>query len=61
MPAETKGRACEGKRRYNTPAAAEVSRRSLIRNQGAAPQGLRVYRCRHCSGYHVGHWRVGKR
>lgn len=47
-----RAQACDGKQAHNTQAQALDHMHSLIRN-GAAH--LRVYRCRFCRKWHVGH------
>jgi hypothetical protein len=51
-PTTTRGRSCGGKERHSTAARAHAHRRRLIR-RGAVR--LKVYPCRHCGGFHVGH------
>lgn len=51
---ETKARACDGKKRHDDQRGAEAHRLRLIR-RGAAACRLKVYRCRWCKGWHVGH------
>ena len=51
---ETKNRACAGKHRHANQTIAEQHRERLI-GSGAYGPRLAVYRCRHCSGWHVGH------
>lgn len=50
----TRGRACTGKKNHTNSEAAHAHRERLI-SQGAAPEGVRIYRCRHCRNWHVGH------
>ncbi|GAA3550594.1 hypothetical protein GCM10022419_033560 [Nonomuraea rosea] len=59
MSTETKGRKCDGKRRYSHLEQATRVRARLIL-QGAHPAWLRAYACEHCDGFHVGH-RPGRR
>lgn len=47
-----RARACDGKKAHDTRQGATDSMNILIGN-GAA--GLRVYRCRFCGKWHVGH------
>jgi hypothetical protein len=56
----TKRQACEGKVRHASKREAVAHVRRKIR-LGALASTLRVYRCDHCGGYHVGHYRPGKR
>ena len=48
-------RACTGKTRHASAAAAYGCLRSMIRGQRAEPGSLNAYRCNFCGGYHVGH------
>lgn len=59
---QSKGRACQGKRRHPDRAAAEQHLQRLIRNR-AAKGGLMAYECRHCNNYATGRngWHVGHR
>lgn len=50
----TRGRACTGKKTHASRAGADEHRNRLIA-AGAAPEGIRAYRCRHCGHWHVGH------
>ena len=50
----TRGRACTGKKTHTSRPGADEHRDQLI-TRGAAPEGIRVYRCRHCRMWHVGH------
>lgn len=45
------------KRRYQDPVEAETARQALLALGPAckSPETLHVYRCPHCSGWHVGH------
>lgn len=50
----TRRRACTGKKSHSRRQDADAHRNRLI-EQGAAPDGIRVYRCRHCGFLHIGH------
>ena len=50
----TRGRACTGKKSHTSRQHAAEHRDQLIA-RGAAAEGLRAYRCRHCGSWHVGH------
>jgi hypothetical protein len=50
----TRGRACSGKKTHTKRSEAAAHRARLIA-LGAAAEGIRVYRCRHCGHFHVGH------
>jgi hypothetical protein len=52
-PLRTKGRSCAGKRRHKTQQAAVKHQRALEAKGGVR---LNTYWCRHCGGWHVGHW-----
>ena len=52
----TRGRACVGKKAHTTRADADADAHRLrLIARGAAPEGIRAYRCRHCRHWHVGH------
>lgn len=54
-PTSRRSLQCEGKTRFATRRAARVGRR----NAGAhLVEHLRIYLCRYCRGYHLGHVRV---
>jgi hypothetical protein len=42
-------KSCEGKAKHATEAAA------VIQIQRSGERGLNPYKCKHCSGWHVGH------
>lgn len=45
-------KSCDGKRRYDTMVAAQVTaRRATERTQSK----LNAYRCTNCGGFHIGH------
>lgn len=50
----TRGRSCSGKKTHTKRPDADAHRARLIAG-GAAPDGIRVYQCRHCGHFHVGH------
>jgi hypothetical protein len=45
---------CAGKRRHDTQAAARAHRDRLL---AAGATRVTAYPCRHCGGWHVGHYR----
>jgi hypothetical protein len=51
-------RSCEGKVRHDNPDTAHMHLTRRV-SGGATPYTLHAYRCRHCSGWHVGHKRRG--
>ena len=57
MHTRTKARAHEGKKEHLTKKQAIDALWSLVRNRGADPNRLTVYRCKHSkkSHWHVGH------
>jgi hypothetical protein len=58
----TKARACLGKIPHPTRGEADEHRQRLIDGEGACPDSVEVYRCRHDhSHFHVGHVKHGKR
>jgi hypothetical protein len=59
MP-RTRTNACDGKKKHRDRAAADRHRQRLIRN-GSSPALMRVYPCKWCDSYHVGHRRQGRR
>lgn len=56
MKRTKKQRACDGKVRHDNPDSAHLHLNKLIAN-GSTPYRMEVYKCRHCSGWHVGHKR----
>lgn len=46
-------KACEGKRRYDTPEAAQAAKYRLRRQ--TMETRMNVYRCQFCNKYHIGH------
>ncbi|MGD9530589.1 MAG: hypothetical protein AB7G36_10040 [Candidatus Nanopelagicales bacterium] len=56
----TKGRACTGKRRFETRAGAADVLARMRRQKHAGPL-MGVYACRHCGGFHLGHKRTNAR
>ncbi|YCK35153.1 hypothetical protein ACNF49_14020 [Actinomadura sp. ATCC 39365] len=54
MSTETKGRKCDGKRRYDTLKQALAAIARLVA-QGAYRARLNAYVCEFCGGHHVGH------
>lgn len=50
----TRARACAGKLAHGTRQDALAHLARLVRG-GAAPWRLVIYRCRHCSRFHIGH------
>lgn len=52
-------KSCTGKLRHATPAEGQAHITQLHRRFGYSL--MDVYRCRFCSGYHVGHSKGGRR
>ncbi len=57
-PKRSKG--CANKNRYDTRESAESARRDYGHRYGEHG-GVRVYRCKWCGGWHLGHDRKGQR
>jgi hypothetical protein len=51
----TRAQACAGKQAHARRAEATAHLWRLVA-AGEYAGRLRVYRCRHCNGWHVGHW-----
>lgn len=48
-------RSCRSKNRYRTHDAARAIHAQMVLRGGLRNQGLHVYACPHCGGYHIGH------
>jgi hypothetical protein len=48
-------KACEGKTRFESFAAAARALRAFLRKVGNEGWPLNAYRCRFCNGFHFGH------
>lgn len=58
MKRPSKRRSCQVKVRYDNPDVATIALNRRV-GRGATPITLHIYRCRHCSGWHIGHRRRG--
>jgi len=58
MHTRTKARSHDGKKEHPTKSEAKEALWSLVRNRGADPKRLTVYRCKHSE---TPHWHVGHR